>query len=628
MKKTTKRIIMFILTVMVIAMLFYLIKDQIIQIIKLAKENRKDDIKALIYENGIWGVILVILIEAIQMVVVVIPAEFVQLSAGISYPYYLALSFCLMGVFLGATIIYLLSNYLKFDRDLFGKASKKINSITKQKKANVTTQLLMYLLFIMPIIPFGAICYYGSSSKMSYRRYIITCVTGVIPSILTSIIMGNAIVFFTAKGASLWLIILVIIGLAAVLFSLVTLIIRKYFFDEESNKGPNPIFYSFFYNVFKLIVESKLRVKVQNEEIAELDGPMIVMSNHQSFYDFYHICKYIYPSKATIVGNKYYFRFPFARYVFKHLHVIPKTLFCADIKTVKSIFNAINNKQIIALFPEGRLCNDGKSYEIIDKVGSMIKHLNVPLVLININGAYATNPKWSNNIRHGKVDVYTKRIIMPEELEILSINDIDEIIAQNLFNNEYEYLKEHNYKYNNKRKAEDIAKLIYYCPHCHKLYTISGKKNIIECNDCHLKYNIMPNYQLVELSEYKTNINDLVMWYDIQKEYELNNIKDGIELTIQVDVKIISFVNPKLDKLGKGVCCLTNKTFTFIGDIDNKEISFNYEINKLRALPFSGNEEFECYYENELYYFYPTTNRYQVVRWALLVDLLYKENNN
>ena len=41
--------------------------------------------------------------------------------------------------------------------------------------------LLLYFLFIMPLIPFGAICYYASGKKLRYAPYIRTVATGVIP---------------------------------------------------------------------------------------------------------------------------------------------------------------------------------------------------------------------------------------------------------------------------------------------------------------------------------------------------------------------------------------------------------------------------------------------------------------
>ena len=52
------------------------------------------------------------LVEALQEVVVFIPAEFIQISSGLSYPFYIALLLCDLGACLGATIIYVLVNLI------------------------------------------------------------------------------------------------------------------------------------------------------------------------------------------------------------------------------------------------------------------------------------------------------------------------------------------------------------------------------------------------------------------------------------------------------------------------------------------------------------------------------------
>ena len=70
----------------------------------------------------------------------------------------------------------------------------------------------------------------------------------------------------------------------------------------------------------------------------------------------------------------------------------------------------------------------------------------------------------------------------------------------------------------------------------------------------------------------------------------------------------------------EGVCTLTREAFSFRSE--NEDLSV--PIAQLPALPFSCDEEFETYFHENLYYFYPTKNRRQVARWALIVDLLHE----
>lgn len=90
----------------------------------------------------------------------------------------------------------------------------------------------------------------------------------------------------------------------------------------------------------------------------------------------------------------------------------------------------------------------------------------------------------------------------------------------------------------------------------------------------------------------------------------------------EVIVKKHNLTDKSLDEEGKGVCYLTNKEFKFEGDL--KVGSFTYDVKNLGGLAFSAGEEFECYFNNELYYFYPVENRSQCCKWALIVDELQK----
>ena len=62
--------------------------------------------------------------------------------------------------------------------------------------------------------------------------------------------------------------------------------------------------------------------------------------------------------------------------------------------------------------------------------------------------------------------------------------------------------------------------------------------------------------------------------------------------------------------------------FKYEGDL--RVPTFTISMEHLKAFAFSCGEEFECYYNDELYYFYPTTNKQQCAKWALLVDEIVK----
>ena len=107
----------------------------------------------------------------------------------------------------------------------------------------------------------------------------------------------------------------------------------------------------------------------------------------------------------------------------------------------------------------------------------------------------------------------------------------------------------------------------------------------------------------------------------------ININQKAVSLSCAVTVKKFNFNDKKLNSTGSGICTLTNDEFTFTGNVNNTDISFKHTIKNLRGLAFTAGEEFECYYNDELYYFYPIENKQQCTKWALIVDEIIKDSD-
>lgn len=614
------RIFLIILTIVTLILLFFLVNNQMIEIIKLARLNDREGMEEFINSLGFWGKASIVLIEGLQMLVVFIPAEFVQLSAAICFPFFLAVGLCVLGVFFGATVIYLLVNLFKFDHKFLSKSNKKITQMAMYQKKERSTQVLMYLLFIMPIIPFGAICYFASSKKIGYWKYIFTCVTGVIPSIVTSYIMGSAFVVFSSKDLPLWALILIIIALAAILFLAVILIIKKLFYKKD-DQHPNSFVYSFFYNFFNIFIPFMARVKLINQDSLEVSTPSLILCNHQSFYDFYYVAKMFYPYRLSFVVNSYYYRNKFFRKQFAKLNTIKKKLFTADPSTIINIFKAIKNNNNVVIFPEGRLSIDGTNYNNVENIGALVKKVRIPVNIINIYGAYSVTNKWSKKSHRGPVRIENKALLKIEDIDKMTSEEINSFIDKNLFVNEFTMTKKFNMKYHSSKKALGLENVLYYCPHCQKEFSFKSDKNSLICSHCGETFTINKFFSF-EKNEY--NINTIHDFYLMQKSYETAQMKINPVLKTKVKIRKCHPIDDRLDEYGEGVCSLEDNVLTFEGSLKEEKLAFKVS---LTALAFSCNEEFECYFNNELYYFYPE-NPQVCVKWALRVDIFHQGVNN
>ena len=438
------------------------------------------------------------------MIVIFIPAEFIQIPAGLSFPFIQAVVLCDLGVCLGASAIYFMVHVLKFDNEFIQKRQKKINNIAT-KKIGQNTQILMYFLFVTPIIPFGAICYFASSRKISYRRYILTCATGVIPSIVTSIVMGTSIKYFIARSLPLWALIVIIFMLGAVLFIGMFLISRKYLFDNRKLRGtPYSIWsyvaqflfgvYTFFHSKCHYIEDDLY------DKMCSIPGPKVYLSNHLSSYDIYHCYMMAVPDRPALIGNRYFLRFKGSRFFMNRLGFIPKSLFTPDLETVKKVLKYVKDDTSILMFPEARLSIDGTTSTLTNGTVSLLKKLGITIVVLNVSGNYFANSKVRMAKKRCKVEVRVKRIIENDELASLDASTLNNLLVENLAHNEYEYAKEHIYK--DKNKAENLDAVLYHCPKCNREFTLTANGNSISC-DCGFKLN--PAFVIVQTPSPRTS---------------------------------------------------------------------------------------------------------------------------
>lgn len=589
----------------VLLLFAFFLKDILIPFIRMELHHDLEGAEELLRSRGIWGFLAVTLVEALQMVVIFIPAEFIQISSGVSYPFYISLLLCDLGVCLGATIIFVLVRTFRFHNTSFEKRRQDIQRLSTNVR-NRNTVLFLYLLFFMPIIPFGAICYYGSGTKLSYGKYIRTVATGVIPSIVVSNLMGAAGKAFLVRSLPIWVLILIIVLLAALLFALILFFLNRFFF-RESDGTPDSLVYAILFYIVRLWRGRSQRVTVEDELLREAEAPYFLLANHESFFDFYYIHQMAHPKNPTFLVNAYYTTRPVLKFLAKKAGILSKKLFTPEMSSVMSIIRMIRKGYPVVIFPEGRLSPDGRSNPIVEPGAAFYKKLDADLVLTKISGAYFADPKWRKKSYRSDIRVSVECVLKRDELKAMSDEELNGRIASVLYQDASGTTET---VYRQKDKAKGLENLLYRCADCGALFTTRGVGNGLVCEACGAEHHLNEKYHFTD------KIGTISGYYDRIRQLEKEELND-LSFTAAVRTKIFAAQGGPSRK-EKGVCTLTPEAFTY----RSPSVSFSIPTAKLPALAFSCGKEFELYWKDELYYFYPVENRQQVARWALAVDLL------
>ena len=149
-------------------------------------------VRERIGEHYVLGAIAMVLISAVQVVVALIPGEFVEVAAGYCFGSWMGSLLCLSGIVLGSCITILLVRWFgsRFVYAFYPKekidALPILNDPTKRN-------LLTFILFVIPGTPKDLLTYAIGLTNMSIPLYIALTTAARFPSVILSTLSGDAV---------------------------------------------------------------------------------------------------------------------------------------------------------------------------------------------------------------------------------------------------------------------------------------------------------------------------------------------------------------------------------------------------------------------------------------------------
>ena len=149
-------------------------------------------VREAIGEHYALGAIAMALISAVQVIVALIPGEFVEIAAGYCFGSWVGSLLCLAGIVLGSCTTILLVRYFgsRFVYAFYPK--EKIDAlpiINDPPKRNILT----FILFVIPGTPKDLFTYAIGLTDMSIPRYIALTTAARFPSVILSTLSGDAV---------------------------------------------------------------------------------------------------------------------------------------------------------------------------------------------------------------------------------------------------------------------------------------------------------------------------------------------------------------------------------------------------------------------------------------------------
>ena len=300
-------------------------------------------------------------------------------------------------------------------------------------------------------------------------------------------------------------------------------------FDTKKVPPQQNIFFTPLIWLLSFFATRSGRLKINKVNMEGLKPPYLVLGTHHAFMDFFVTPLALFPHRANYVSELEGFE-AYGEWLYRQAGCLGTRKFINDLDLVKNIQRIMKRKGILVLYPEARYANVGTSSELPTSVGKLIKILKVPVVVINMQGNYLQSPIWNLSKRKGvKLNTTMTQVLTPSQIEKMSVNDINDIVAKELQYDEYKYQADNNIRITYKERAKGLHMPLYQCPVCEKEFTMASEGICISCTNCNSRWEMDELGKLVKNSsdDSKYNFSHIPDWYEWERKQVEKQIDDG-----------------------------------------------------------------------------------------------------
>ena len=359
--------------------------------------------------------------------------------------------------------------------------------------------------------------------------------------------------------------------------------------SQRKFKTTNRLYYWTYKTLMDIAHKRKYNAKYNIiDDVNECKGPCFVIFNHLSRLDHYFVMKACYPKRINMVAGYSEFFRSHLHTVFKMNNIIPKKNYSNDVLATKGILSIIKQGGSVTFSPEGLATNDGLPKPIVPNTGHLFKKCGIPVYFAKLEGQYFLNTKHCLDERYGEVHVTLSKLFTSEDLEKLSVPEIDDKINEAFNHDQFKWQKENHIKWNMRgRPCYNLESMLYECPKCHQLFTNRSNDNEMWCEKCGNRLTVDEYYDLIPIGEDSIVPEITSDWINMQRINVIKAIRNNPEYRFEEDVEIGALPNDHYLKdlktseiIGKGKLTIDHQGVKYV-DNEKEENNFFLDYKKI-----------------------------------------------
>lgn len=332
----------------------------------------------------------------------------------------------------------------------------------------------------------------------------------------------------------------------------------------------------------RLIYDPYLRIKYRYkfEKVDYRKGNFIALANHTTNLDSMFL-GISFKQHMYFVAGEQLFRMGWISTLLRvFLNPIKRMKAKTEAKTAVNMLRALQAGHNICMFPEGSCTWNGETSTIIQSTAKLIKKAGVTLITYRVEGGYPTMPRWSKSIRPGRMTGVIGNIYEPEQLKIMTVDEIYNKICDDLYVNSV--TMSDKYEYKGKTLAENLETALFICPKCNGISTYTSKNDMFTCT-CGVKLKYDTHCRLNDMEHKDFPFISVLEWDKWQREWVINNItkfKENPDTVITSDINQDLYTytdNETTEHILTGTMALYPDRFVFKDNKKDKEVIIKLE---------------------------------------------------
>lgn len=154
--------------------------------------SNMENVNALFREYRAESVLFYLGAQILQIVICIIPGQWLQFAAGYIYGFWIGYLLSLVGAAIGTVFTYYIARLLGHDAMhlIFGeeKIHQMLNTLNSKKAV-----VLVFLIFLIPGVPKDLCNYVAGLSEMKLKRFMVVSLIGRSPGMMGSLLIGLSI---------------------------------------------------------------------------------------------------------------------------------------------------------------------------------------------------------------------------------------------------------------------------------------------------------------------------------------------------------------------------------------------------------------------------------------------------